>query len=395
MITLIAEKCIGCVKCVKVCPFGVIVMKEKKAVIGDGCTLCGACETVCPVDAITIERVVKDIDLTHYSGVWVVAETEGAQRVKNVTLELLGKGRELAGLIGQSVSCILLGNNVAKFADALICHGADTVFIAESEALSRYTAEGFQPVVTGLIAQYAPCIVLFGATHAGRDLAPRVAASLGLGLTADCTGLSILDGLLLQTRPAFGGNIMADIICPYTRPQMATVRPNVMKMLQPDVNRQGTKVVVPVSIDASTFRVAIKEVRDSCQTGVMKIDEADIIVSGGRGVCTNGGFALLEELAGTLSGVVGCSRVAVDLGFRPKSVQVGQSGTTVSPKLYIAVGISGSIQHQVGMKSSDTIVAINKDPAAPIFQIADFGIVGDYREIVPAFVAEVKMNGGR
>jgi electron transfer flavoprotein alpha subunit len=245
-------------------------------------------------------------------------------------------------------------------------------------------------VVTGLIARHKPCIVLFGATHAGRDLAPRVAASLELGLTADCTGLSIVDGLLLQTRPAFGGNIMADIICPFTRPQMATVRPNVMKKCEPDPARTGEKVLVPVSIDATALRVVIKETSNTPQTGKLKIDEADIIVSGGRGVCSDGGFAILEGLAEAMGGVVGCSRVAVDLGFRPKAVQVGQSGTTVSPKLYFAVGISGSIQHQVGMKSSDIIVAINKDPAAPIFQVADYGIVGDFREIVPAFTAEIK-----
>jgi electron transfer flavoprotein alpha subunit len=264
------------------------------------------------------------------------------------------------------------------------------VFIGESEALRRYSTEAFQPVITGLIAQYKPSIVLFGATHAGRDLAPRIAAALQLGLTADCTGLSIQDGLLLQTRPAFGGNIMADIICPYTRPQMSTVRPNVMKKIEADTGRTGQKVRVPVSIDASMFRVVIKEVIDSPKSGTMKTDEADIIVSGGRGTCVEGGFNKLDELAALMGGVVGCSRVAVDLGFRPKSVQVGQSGTTVSPRLYIAVGISGSIQHQVGMKSSDVIVAINKDPEAPIFQIADYGIVGDFREIIPALITEIK-----
>jgi electron transfer flavoprotein alpha subunit len=365
-------------------------MVEKKARIGDGCTLCGACEQICPVSAITIERAVKNIDTSLYRGVWVVAETENSNKVKNVTFELLGKGRELADMLQQDVSCVLLGNNVGSFTDTLIHHGADRVFIGESVALQRHSIEAFHPVITGIIAQYKPSIVLFGATHAGRSLAPRIAAALNLGLTADCTGLSIEDGLLLQTRPAFGGNIMADIICPYTRPQMATVRPNVMKKLEADAGRTGEIVRVPVSIDASTFRVVVREVIESPKTGTVNIDEADIIVSGGRGTSIEGGFEKLNELAAVLGGVVGCSRVAVNLGFQPKSVQVGQSGKTVSPKLYIAVGISGSIQHQVGMKNSDIIVAINKDPEAPIFQVADYGIVGDFCEIIPALITGIK-----
>jgi electron transfer flavoprotein alpha subunit len=234
--------------------------------------------------------------------------------------------------------------------------------------------------------------VLFPATHIGRDLAPRVAATLEVGLTADCTGLSIKDGLLLQSRPAFGGNIMADIISPTTRPQMATTRPNVMKIKKPDNSRKAEIVSIPVNIDPKAMKIVIKEIIKTTKSGAKSLDEADIIISGGRGIGSSENFKILEELANTINGVVGASRAAVDAGWRPRSDQVGQSGKTVSPKLYIACGISGKIQHQVGMKSSDTIIAINTDPEAPIFDIADCGIVVDYTEVIPALNEELKKN---
>ena len=245
-------------------------------------------------------------------------------------------------------------------------------------------------ILTGLISQYKPGIVLFPATHTGRDLAPRVAATLGLGLTADCTGLSIEDGLLLQSRPAFGGNIMADIICPNVRPQMATVRPNVMKAGEPDNSKKAEIVDVPVDLKTKDVNIVIKETVKTVKTGVKSLEEVDIIVSGGRGMGSPENFSVLEELADTLGGGVGASRAAVDAGWRPRSDQVGQTGKTVSPKLYIACGISGKIQHQVGMKGSDIIVAINKDPEAPIFEIADYGIVGDLFEVVPLLNDELR-----
>jgi electron transfer flavoprotein alpha subunit len=226
----------------------------------------------------------------------------------------------------------------------------------------------------------------------GRDLAPRVAATLEVGLTADCTGLSIKDGLLLQSRPAFGGNIMADIISPNARPQMATVRPNVMKIRSPDSTRKAEIISIPVNIDPKGMRVKIKEVVKTTKSGTKSLDEADIIISGGRGMGSAENFKILEDLAETINGVVGASRAAVDVGWRPRSDQVGQSGKTVSPKLYIACGISGKIQHQVGMKSSDTIIAINNDPEAPIFDIADCGVVGDLFEVVPVLNEELKKN---
>ncbi|MFX0144321.1 MAG: electron transfer flavoprotein subunit alpha/FixB family protein, partial [Candidatus Hodarchaeota archaeon] len=247
-----------------------------------------------------------------------------------------------------------------------------------------YHTETYSSVITGIISKYNPNIVLYPATINGRDLAPRVAATLELGLTADCTGLSIRDGLLLQTRPAFGGNIMADIICPITRPQMATVRPNVMEIAQIQDGNNAEIIEVPVKIDLQSLRVKTKEIISGIATECgIPVCEADTIVSGGRGVGSKENFKLIEDLANVLNAAVGASRAAVDLGWIPKSQQVGQSGNTVSPKIYIACGISGTIQHLVGMKSSDIIIAINKDREAPIFQFANYGIIGDLCEILP------------
>jgi electron transfer flavoprotein alpha subunit len=293
--------------------------------------------------------------------------------------------------LGENVGAVLFGGEgVKSHCDVLAAHGADAVYLAEHDNLKDYYTQTYSAILAGLILNYKPGIVLFPATHLGRDLAPRIAAILGLGLTADCTGLSIKDGLLLQSRPAFGGNIMADIICPNARPQMATVRPNVMKAHEPDRSRKAEVITLPVDVNLKGLDVLIKEVISTVKTGVKSLEEVDIIVSGGRGMGSSENFSVLEELADTLGGGVGASRAAVDAGWRPRSDQVGQTGKTVSPKLYIACGISGKIQHQVGMKSSDTIVAINKDPEASIFEISDYGIVGDLFEIVPALNEELK-----
>ncbi|MFW9818882.1 MAG: FAD-binding protein [Candidatus Thorarchaeota archaeon] len=384
MINVDREKCTGCGLCEKACPFGAIIIVEKIAEIGDQCTLCGACVDQCNVGAITIQRKkIEHIDLSKYQDVWIVAEIKDGN-VRNVSYELLGKAKELADELNQKACVLLLGHNVKRFAQEFSNRGAKKIYIAENEALKDYYTEIYSSLITGIISKYNPNIVLYPATINGRDLAPRVAATLELGLTADCTGLSIREGLLLQTRPAFGGNIMADIICPVTRPQMATVRPNVMEMAPIMCENNAEIIEVPVNVDLQSLKVKTKELI----TGValecgIPVCEADTIVSGGRGVGNKENFKLIEDLAKVLNAAVGASRAAVDLGWIPKSHQVGQSGNTVSPKIYIACGISGTIQHLVGMKSSDIIIAINKDPEAPIFQFANYGVVGDLCEVLP------------
>jgi len=364
---------------------------QKIAVIGDECTLCGACVDQCNLKAITIQRKkFEDVDLSQYQDVWIVAEIKD-DKVRNVSFELLGKAIELADELKQDPCVLLIGNNIKRFTQDFSNHSAKKIYIAEHEDLKDYHTETYSSVITGIISKYNPNIVLYPATINGRDLAPRIAATLKLGLTADCTGLSIKDGLLLQTRPAFGGNIMADIICPTTRPQMATVRPNVMEVA-PIQDKINTEIIeIPVKVDLQGLKVKTKEIisGSAFECGI-PVCEADTIVSGGRGVGSKENFNIIEDLANVLNAAVGASRAAVDLGWIPKSQQVGQSGSTVSPKIYIACGISGTIQHLVGMKSSDIIIAINKDPEAPIFSVANYGIVGDLCEVVPLLTKALK-----
>ncbi len=382
MINVKEELCNHCGSCVKACPFGAIKIINQIAVIGDECTLCGACVQVCKACAIEIERKEKDIDFSRFKDIWVFVEIKD-NKVRNVTYELLGKARQLADELGENICAILLGKDVKRLCKDLSAYGADKIFVAEDDSLEQYYTDPFTSVLVGLITKYEPNIVIYPATKIGRDLAPRVAATLKVGLTADCTGLSIHDGRLLQTRPAFGGNIMADIIS-ITRPQMATVRPNVMKKSSPNKDRDAEVVETPVKIDFKGIRTVIKEIISIKSSDTVPLDEAEIIVSGGRGIGSKENFKIIEDLAEALNAAVGASRSAVDLGWKPKSFQVGQSGTTVSPKIYIACGISGKIQHLVGMSGSDIIIAINKDPEAPIFNVVDYGIVGDLNKIVPA-----------
>lgn len=392
-IQVIQEPCIGCGVCVTTCPFGAIVLQnDAKAFITENCTVCGACVEACSVSAIVREEEEKTagLDKAEYKGVWVfVEQVDGS--VRGVSHELLGEGRRLADAMGQELAAVLIGDHVECLSKELVASGADKVYLVEGSEYSHYSTDGFSAAFTDLIKTYKPNVILIGATNDGRDLAPRIACRIGTGLTADCTQLDIdaETGLVAWTRPAFGGNIMATILCPDHRPQMGTVRPKVFKRPLPDVTRTGGIVRVASKVKAGAIRTRFIE-RLQAGTSFCKLEEAEIIVSGGRGMCKPDNFKLIEELAAVLGGTVGASRAAVDAGWKPAFHQIGQTGKTVGPKIYIACGISGAIQHLAGMSSSDIVIAINKDTDAPIFNVADYGIVGDAMEVLPVMIEEFR-----
>ncbi|ENK1242160.1 electron transfer flavoprotein subunit alpha/FixB family protein [Clostridium botulinum] len=322
-------------------------------------------------------------DLSSYKNVWVIAEQRQG-KITPVVIELLGEGRKIANDIGVELCAILLGHNVDDLADELIQFGADKVYYVNDPLLEKYTTDGYAKVIVDAVNNIKPEIVLIGATHIGRDLAPRIASNLDTGLTADCTKLEVdpEDKKLKQTRPAFGGNIMATIICPDNRPQMSTVRPGVMEKAVRDENRKGEIIKLGTNLSKNDIRTEVIEIVKS-KKELVSLTDANFIVSGGLGLGNSDGFKLLKQLADRLDGVVGSSRAAVDAGWIENSHQVGQTGTTVKPTVYIACGISGAIQHLAGMQESDIIIAINKNESAPIFEVADYGIVGDLYDVVP------------
>lgn len=397
-IKVLLDKCTGCTLCVKSCSFAAIKIENRKAVIDlDTCTLCGACVEACKkFGAIELKKELgsADHDLSHYHGIWVFAEQREG-KVQSVAYELLTEGKKLAEDLKVELAAVLCGDpSIEDELDHLFSYGADKVYLITHQELKHYHTAPYTRAIAEAITKYKPEIVLLGATTMGRDLAARLAIRVGAGLTADCTGLAIdpAKKILLQTRPAFGGNIMATIQTPNHRPQMATVRPKVFKKLKVQSAKLKTNENIirfnPV-IQPEDLVVKLLELLED-ETVKVNLADAEIIVSGGRGLGEAKNFKLIEELAGVLGGAVGASRATVDAGWISAHHQVGQTGKTVCPKLYIACGIAGKIQHLAGMQSSDTIVAINKDPDAPIFKVAHYGIVGDLFEYVPLLTRKIK-----
>ncbi len=385
-----ADLCNGCRRCLNACPYGAVEITEGKARVGDRCTSCGACLQVCKTEAMKTDAKPREIpDFRDRRGVWVFAEQREGNLVR-VSLELLGRARALAAELNQEVSAVLLGSGVSGLARTLFEHGADRVYVADHAGLETYRTNAYARVIQDLATEYKPNVFLMGATHIGRDLAPRVSRRIGVGLTADCTELSVdpKESILLQTRPAFGGNVMATIANRYSRPQMATVRPGVMEIVR-EAGKKGEIVHCRVDLEEEGIGTRLLEkVREKKKS--VQLSEAKVIVAGGRGVGGAKGFSVLEELASVLGGEVGGTRVAMEEGWIPPERQVGQTGQSVRPELYVACGISGAVQHRAGMSSSRYVIAVNKDRRAPIFQVADWGIVGDLHEVLPAMIEEIK-----
>lgn len=394
-ITVDPTKCNGCSLCVKSCATGAIEVKDKLAtIVLESCNMCGACVSTCRFKAISIDIDKQPVeDLEKYKGVWVFGEQRDG-KVAPVVFELINIGRDLARDRNTELSVVILGDNLTEAVTDLASYPVDKVYVYEAPELAVYDSERYCRVLTDVMREYKPEIVLAGATTTGRSFMSGVAIQLYTGLTADCTGLAIgEDGLLHQTRPAYGGNIMATILCPYTRPQMSTVR---HKVFPTSAKRcEGEAEIINLTPKPTLFgsRSKFLEFVETVGEKVNLVD-ADIIVSGGRGLGDPDGFKIIRELANELGAAVGSSRAAVDAGWIPYAHQVGQTGKTVCPKIYIACGISGAVQHQVGMKSSDVIIAINKDPNAPIFDIATHGFVGDLFEVVPALTKKIKAMRG-
>ncbi len=354
----------------------------------DDCRLCGACVDECPTNAITIEAKEISIDHSEYKGILVFSEQWNGN-VHPVAYELLGKGRELADQLDEELYTVIIGNKLESAVQELASRGPDKIFVYENPDFENFKDDTYSSILENFVNEVKPSIFLLGATLIGRSLGPKVAACLETGLTADCTGLDIdpETRLLLQTRPAYGGNIMATIICTDARPQMATVRYKVMK--EAPIQSKECEIIFK-KIDSSEIPDRVKIIHTQPATEQVSIVDADIVVSGGKGMGEPQGFELIKDLADALGGAVGASRPTVDEGWINYSHQVGLSGRTVRPKMYLACGISGAVQHLAGMKTSDAIIAINKDPEAPIFNVASLGAIGDLYEVIPILIKKIK-----
>lgn len=389
----IKEKCKGCKLCIPTCPVGAITVENRLAVISDACTSCGACCDSCKFGALVVEQAAeRPAVVDEYRGLWVFIE-QRAGKITPVSIELLGEGRKLADQLEVELTGVLLGDDsVMGLAETVVAYGADHALYACSPDLYTYRTNPYTDVLTRLINERKPEIFLMGATHIGRDLGPRLSCRLKAGLTADCTKLTINmeERNLEQTRPAFGGNIMATILTPFTRPQMATVRPGVMQRPVKDAAAKGKIEKVEVTVNPADLNTTVLEYVKAAKR-IINLEEAKVIVSGGRGLGGPEGFkTVIEPLADILDGEVGSSRAAVDAGWISHDHQCGQTGKTVRPELYVACGISGAIQHLAGMSESKFIVAINKNPDAPIMNVADVGLIGDLYKIIPVLIEEIR-----
>jgi electron transfer flavoprotein alpha subunit len=382
-------KCIGCQKCVKICPASALEMfftPEEQEILAELAAAAVPVEEEIDPEAAGLAR-----KLAEYRGVWVFVEQTEGEPAK-VSWELLGVGAELATKLGVELCALVIGENVEHLCREAFAHGAAKAYLVDAPVFYHYRTEAYVEASCHLIGKYKPEVILMGATGMGRDLAGAIATRVGTGLTADCTGLSVDDKRnLMQTRPAFGGNIMATIMCDKFRPQMSTVRPNVMPMPERKDNADGIIIREEFTVpEESILTKVIEIIRDSHSKNAVDITGAEFIVSGGRGMMGPENFAMLQELADELGGVVGASRSAVDAGWMPGDRQVGQTGKTVRPKIYVACGISGAIQHLVGMQDSDMVIAINRDKNAPIFEVATYGIVGDLFQVIPAITSKIR-----
>lgn len=389
-IKILYEKCNLCRICIEKCPFGGIEEKEGKIVINENCRLCGICVKECPQNAILIVEKEREKDISKYKGIWFFAEQKKG-KLLSVSFELLNACLKLKEKLGEEVSGVIIGGkNVEEMGRELIKRGAEKVYIVKDDSLEEFQEEPYIDILSQLIERYKPSILLASATMVGRSFIPSVAARIGTGLTADCTGIDIDNEskLLVQIRPTFGGNLMAKIVCRDHRPQMATIRPKIIEEAKIKDNPDGKLIIEEFSSFSVNKRVKI--IKREMTKNVVDLQEAEIIVSGGRGLRDGKNFSMIWELAELLGGAVGASRAAVDAGWIGYPHQVGQTGKTVKPKVYIACGISGAIQHLAGMQTSDYIIAINKDPDAPIFKVANLGIVGDLFEIIPVLIKKLK-----
>ena len=393
-IWIIEEQCDGCKQCDQVCPYQGIEITDGVAKVTERCTSCGVCIDICKNKAIDSDITLREIpDFSDHTGIWVFIEHNNI-KISSVSLELIGKAQNLANDLNEQVCAVLIGKDVTGFCDILTKFGAQNIYLGEHDLLEQYRTIAYTDVLESLIKKYKPSILLFGATTLGRDLAPRVSRRVKTGLTADCTELTIDsdEKILLQTRPAFGGNVMATIVNKYSRPQMATIRPGVMEKIKQNSFTNSNIIKFKPKLHEKNIRTKVLEIIKEKKSHT-DITKANVIVAGGRGIKGRQGFKMLKQLADILNGELACTRLVVEQGILSQQAQVGQTGKTVRPEIYIACGISGAIQHRAGMMDSRYIIAINNDPDAPIFKIANWSIIGDVNEIVPEMIKQLSKGG--